>query len=240
MSLSFRPIGRFFVVQSKLIFNEMITIPEQSVKKISIALALYLTSLFAANTLGLKLMPFFFGWHLSVAVFSFPIVFLMTDVIGEIYGKSVAKLFVFAGFVSTALFVAYSLLSLAMPWSADGLWAHDSYNKIFGISVRIACASLVAFLIAEYQDVFSFFFFRTIWGEKLFWLRSLLSNIWSQLLDTVIFTLIAFVGVYPTGVLIRIIIPWWLYKVAMGALYTPFSYAGIYLLRPREIKNPNS
>jgi uncharacterized PurR-regulated membrane protein YhhQ (DUF165 family) len=68
-------------------------ISEKSFKKFVIALAVYLTSLFAANTLGLKLMPFFFGTHLSVAVFSFPIVFLTTDVIGEIYGKKAAKFF---------------------------------------------------------------------------------------------------------------------------------------------------
>src|SRR5438477_9097008 len=96
---------------------------EKSLRKISIALALYLTSLFAANTLGLKIMPFIFGSHLSVAVFSFPVVFLMTDVVGEVYGKSVAKFFVLAGFVSTALFIAYSFISLASPWSVDGEWA---------------------------------------------------------------------------------------------------------------------
>ena len=121
-----------------------------------------------------------------------------------------------------------------MPWSSDGLWAKVGYNQIFGVSVRIAAASLTAFIIAEYQDVFSFFFFRKKLGTGLFWLRSLLSNIWSQLLDTVIFMTVAFAGVYRTPVLINIIISWWLYKVAMGALYTPLSYIGIYLLRDKK------
>ncbi len=209
----------------------MIQFSEKSFKKILIALAIYLTSLFAANTLGLKIMPFIFGSHLSVAVFSFPVVFLMTDVIGEVYGKRVAKLFVLAGFLSTALFIAYSFLSLALPWSADGEWAKTGYNQIFGVSARIAIASLVAFLIAEYQDVLSFFFFRERLGIKLFWLRSFLSNLWSQLLDTVIFMVIAFAGVYPAPVLISIIVSWWLYKVAMGLFYTPLSYIGIRLLK---------
>lgn len=209
----------------------MIQLTEHSFKKLLIALAIYLTSLFAANTLGLKIMPFIFGSHLSVAVFSFPIVFLMTDVIGEVYGKRAAKFFVFAGFISTTLFIAYSFLSLAMPWSLDGEWAKQGYNQIFGISVRIAIASLTAFIIAEYQDVLSFFFFREKLGIKFFWLRSNLSNLWSQLLDTTIFMVIAFAGVYSTHTLISIIITWWLYKVAMGALYTPLSYVGIYLLK---------
>lgn len=212
----------------------MIQLTESAHKKLLIALALYLTSLFAANTLGLKIMPFIFHSHVSVAVFSFPIVFLMTDVIGEVYGKSTAKLFVLAGFISTALFIAYSFLSLAVPWSADGLWAKEGYNQIFGISVRIAVASLVAFLIAEYQDVFSFFFFKKRFGTRFFWLRSLLSNVWSQFFDSAIFMVIAFAGVYSNGTLISIIISWWLYKVAMGALYTPLSYIGLRLLRGKK------
>ena len=213
----------------------MMQLTEHSFKKFLIALALYLTSLFAANTLGLKIMPFIFGSHLSVAVFSFPVVFLMTDVIGEVYGKRAAKFFVLAGFISTALFIVYSFLSLAMPWSDDGQWARQGYNQIFGISLRMAIASLAAFLIAEYQDVFSFFFFRKKLGTRFFWLRSLLSNLWSQLLDSVIFMVIAFAGVYATKTLISIIISWWLYKVAMGALYTPLSYIGLSLLRDKKV-----
>ncbi len=215
----------------------MIQFTEHSFKKLLIALAIYLTSLFAANTLGLKIMPFIFGSHLSVAVFSFPIVFLMTDVIGEVFGKSAAKLFVLAGFISTALFIIYSFLSLAVPWSVDGEWAKQGYNQIFGISVRIAIASLVAFLIAEYQDVFSFFFFRKKLGARFFWLRSFLSNLWSQLLDSTIFMVIAFAGIYSTHTLISIIVSWWLYKVAMGTFYTPLSYIGIYFLRERHKKD---
>ncbi len=202
-----------------------------------IALAVYLASLFAANTLGLKIMPFLFGSHLSVGVFSFPVVFLMTDVIGEIYGKRIAKLFVLAGFIATALFILYSFLSLAAPWSVDGEWARQGYNQIFGISIRIAIASLTAFLIAEYQDVIAFFFFRDKLGTKNFWLRSNLSNLWSQLLDTVIFMTIAFAGIYQTRTLISIIITWWLYKVAMGLLYTPLSYVGLRLLRQNNETN---
>lgn len=219
--------------------KNMVNIPEHSFKKILIALAIYLTSLLAANTLGLKIMPFVFGSHLSVAVFSFPVVFLMTDIIGEVYGKKIAKFFVLAGFISTALFIAYSFLSLAMPWSSGGAWAKDGYNTIFGVSVRSAIASLVAFLIAEYQDVFSFFFFREKIGIKVFWLRSLLSNLWSQFFDSAVFMIIAFAGIYSFKMMIGIIISWWLYKVVMGFLYTPLSYLGIYLLKAKKYDNPS-
>jgi|SRR3989344_2151687 len=212
---------------------------ERDYKKILICLGIYLTSLFAANTLGLKIMPFLFGSHLTVAVFSFPIVFLMTDVIGEVYGKYWAKLFVRVGFISTALFIGYSFLSLSLPWAESGLWAKEGYNLIFGVSRRIALASLVAFIVAEYQDVLTFFFVRERIGAGLFWLRSLLSNLWSQLLDSAIFMTIAFAGVYPNKTLISIIITWWLYKVLMGLLYTPLSYLGIKILKGDSNASPN-
>jgi len=180
-------------------------------------------------------MPFLFNTHLSVAIFSYPVIFLMTDVIGEVYGKKMANNFVLAGVISIILFLFYSVVSSIMPWSADGLWVKDGYNQIFGLSVRFSIASLVAFVIAEYQDVFSFFYFKNKFGNKYFWLRSNLSNIWSQLLDSSIFMVIAYVGILPIEVIMLIIIPWWVYKVILGFLYTPLSYLGIYLLKEKKI-----
>lgn len=210
------------------------SLPEKTLHKILIALGIYLTSLIASNTLGMKIMPFLFDSHLSVGVFMFPVVFLMTDVIGELYGKRIAKLFVLAGVVSTVLWICYTFLSLAMPWANAEHWAHGSYETIFGLTARIAIASVIAFAIAEYQDVLSFFFFKAKFGARFFWLRSTLSNLWSQFLDTVIFMVIAFYGVYANDTLITLIITWWLFKVAMGFLYTPLSYAGLWLLKDKS------
>jgi len=209
----------------------MTHLSESAARKLLIALAIYITALLASNTLGLKIMPFLFDSHLSVGIFMFPFVFLMTDIVGEVYGKKIAKFFVLAGIVSTLLWIGFTFLSLAMPWSADGGWAMGSYETIFGVSLRIAIASIIAFAVAEYQDVISFFFFKRTVKEGGFWLRSNLSNLWSQFLDTVLFMGIAFYGVYETPVLLSLIVTWWLYKVAMGVLYTPLSYIGIRLLR---------
>ena len=203
-------------------------------KKILICLSLYITSLVAANTLGIKLMPFLFGTNMSVAIFSFPVVFMMTDVIGEVYGKKMAKFFVLAGFVSTVLFALYILLSQVMPWSANALWVKDGFNQVFSLSFRFSIASVLAFVIAEYQDVFAFFFFKKNVGSKHFWIRSNLSNVWSQFLDSAIFSFVAFIGVYSVPVIFSIIIPLWLYKVVMGFFYTPLSYLGIRLLRGKN------
>ncbi|MFA6353669.1 MAG: queuosine precursor transporter [Candidatus Paceibacterota bacterium] len=214
----------------------MQTLTEKDYKKILICLTLYITSLFAANTLGIKTMPFLFSTHLSVAVFSFPIVFIMTDVIGEVYGKKMANNFVFAGVISILLFLFYSFISDVAPWSQNSSWAKDSFSTIFGISARFSIASIVAFIIAEYQDVLSFFFLKKKIGEKQFWLRSNLSNVWSQFFDSAIFILIAFVGTgrYSGKDMLLMIIAWWIYKVFMGFLFTPLSYLGIRLLRGKQ------
>src|SRR5207247_631599 len=121
--------------------------------------------------------------------------------------------------------------STITPWAKEAIWAKASYNTIFGLSARFSIASVIAFVIGEYQDVIAFFFFKKKTGSKHFWLRSNLSNIWSQFFDTIIFMSIAFVGVYPLSTIIKIIIPWWIFKVLMGVLYTPLSYLGIYLLK---------
>jgi uncharacterized integral membrane protein (TIGR00697 family) len=208
----------------------MPTLFPRDYRNILIALAIYITSLIAANTLGIKIMPMPLGLHLSVGVFMFPVVFIMTDVIGEIYGKQMAKYFVYAGILSTALFLAYNLISVATPWAAEGAWAQSSYDTIFGVSARFSIASLIAYAVGEYQDVLSFFFVKARIG-KWFWLRSTLSNVWSQLFDTVLFMTIALYGVYPTPVLLKLMVSWWLFKIAMGILYTPLSYLGLYILR---------
>lgn len=208
---------------------------DSALKRLLIALAIYITSLIAANTLGaFKIMPFLFDSHLSIGVFMFPVVFLMTDVVGEVYGKKVAKFFVLAGIAATLFFIAYNVISMLAPWAPDALWAKESYEQIFGLSLRISIASVIAFAVAEYQDVISFFFFKKRFAGKGFWVRSNLSNLWSQFLDTVLFMGIAFYGVYETPVLISLIFTWWLYKVVMGFFYTPLAYVGIKLLRGKS------
>ena len=202
-------------------------------KKLFIALTIYLTALFASNTLGIKLMPFLFGTHLSTAIFVFPFVFLMTDVVGEVYGKKTSRLFVLAGFISMVFFTIVNLISNIMPNSPD-FTMRAEYDSIFYMSLRFTLASLIAFVVGEYQDVFSFFFLKAKLGGKHFWLRSNLSNLWGQLIDSTIWAMIAFVGVYPLKTIIMIILPWWLFKFGMGIIYTPLSYLGIRLLKEKS------
>ncbi len=199
-------------------------------RKLLAAFTLYITALFASNTVGIKIMPFFFGTHLSTAIFAFPLVFLTTDVVGEVYGKAHARAFVLFGFVSLIIFLSFNALSNVMPVSPDFLMP-EAYDQIFGLSLRFTFASLIAYIAGEYQDVLSFFFLRAKTGGRFFWLRSNLSNCWGQAVDTVLWYSIAFIGVYPLKTIILMMIPWWAFKVGAGVLYSPLSYVGIWLLR---------
>lgn len=204
---------------------------ERDIILIAICLSIYLTSLLAANTLGIKLMPFLFGTHLSVSIFFFPFVFIGTDVIGEVFGKKIAKGFVYAGIVSTALFILYTFLSNIFSWSEAAFWVKGGYGQVFDLSLRMAVASLVAFAVGEYQDFLIFWKVTDKLGKKMFWLRSLFSNVWSQFLDTGLFMIIAFAGVYTPHQILLMSIPWWIYKVCMGFVYTPLSYGMINILK---------
>ncbi len=194
--------------------------------KILIALTIYITAIFMSNLLGLKTMPFLFGTHISFAVFTLPFVFITTDVIGKVYGKALAKQFVFLGFFSLTVWTLFSLFADILPWSSS---TYDrigvAYDSVFSLSIRVALASLSAFLISEYLDVLIFFRYKH--QKRSFWMASLASNVVSQLIDTGVFMLVAFYWVFDLEKILMMSIPWWIYKVSMGVLYMPFSYLAL-------------
>ena len=129
--------------------------------KLLFVLTIYITAIFMSNLLGLKTMPFFFGTHISFAVFTLPFVFITTDITGKIYGKELAKKFVFLGFLALCIWTLFSLFADMIPWSSH-TYARigDAYDQIFSLSIRVAIASLLAFSLSEYLDVLVFFRFK--------------------------------------------------------------------------------
>jgi queuosine precursor transporter len=110
-----------------------------------------------------------------------------------------------------------------LPWSPSTYGRiGTAFDTIFSLSIRIALASLVAFIVSEYLDVLVFFRFRQ--DMRTFWIASFVSNLISQFLDTTIFMIIAFYGVFSDERILMMALPWWLYKVTMGFLYSPISY----------------
>ncbi len=188
------------------------------------ALAIYIAAIFASNLLGMKTISFFFGTHLSVAVFFLPIIFITTDIVGQVYGRDMSKRFVFAGFLALIFFTLGNLLTEVLPWSSATYDRIGSaYDTIFSLSWRVSIASLLAYFLSEYIDVIVFFTVKKF--TKNFFIASTLSNIVSQAIDTAVFMTIAFAGVFSPEKILMMAIPWWIYKVLGGLMYTPISYS---------------
>jgi len=152
--------------------------------------------------------------------------FLATDMLSENYGKKVARKGVFIGFFT--LIAATLLMNLALffrPAPSD--FAHSHLKEIFGVMPRIAGASLIAYGLSQFHDVWAYHFWKTKFPRtRAIWLRNNASTMVSQLIDTVVFTFAAFLGVFPLQTVIQILITTYIMKWIVAILDTPFIYWG--------------
>jgi len=166
-------------------------------------------------------------FFVPAGVLAYSITFLCTDIVGEAYGKESARRIVFGGFV--ALVIVMLLTQLSLVWPAAPFWDnHDGFGSVLGTTQRIIMASLVAYVISQFTDVWIFARLRTATNGRFLWLRNNLSTAISQLIDSVIFIVIAFYGVMP---IFELIIGQWVIKLIIAALDTPLVYAGVAVLR---------
>ena len=149
--------------------------------------------------------------------------FLVTDIINENHSKKDAQKAVWIGFfvlISTTIIMQITLLFI--PHESDFL--SDHITAIFSFLPRIALASLIAYLISQNHDVWFFDKLKKQYKEKHLWIRNNLSTITSQLIDNLLFTLIAFIGVFSWDIIFQIFITSMIMKVIVAAFDTPFLY----------------
>ena len=194
--------------------------------------ALYITGMIVVNTVGSKIISLF-GVRVSVGIFFMPVLFLVTDIVGEVKGHEHAT-----------LFVRYSIIMLVILFAVTGLFIkiaphpswqlQEQYQQIFGMSMRMSLASLVSFAVSQTVDVNIFLLFKKLSNGRMLWLRNNLSTMTSQFIDTVIFMFIAFYHMTPTftaAYVFSLIIPYWLFKVLFALIDTPFCYLGVQWLK---------
>jgi queuosine precursor transporter len=189
------------------------------------------------------------NFDLSAGVLLWPVVFIMTDIINEYYGKRGVKFLSWlgAGLIAYAYFMFYGSIKLvSADWWAGSQVARGvtdmnaSYNGIFGQGMGIIIGSLAAFLFAQLLDVMIFHRIKAITGEKWLWLRSTGSTLFSQLADTFIVTSIAFYF-YPMLVkgngepwsinqLLTVCTGGYLYKFTVAVIMTPVIYGVHHLI----------
>ncbi|MEX1298571.1 MAG: queuosine precursor transporter [Desulfotignum sp.] len=150
--------------------------------------------------------------------------FLVTDILSEMYGKKQARKAVFIGLFSlVAMTVLMNLALFFTPASDD--FAQDSLAVIFGFMPRIAAASLLAYLVSQMHDVWAYDFWRKRFPAlRLIWLRNNASTMVSQFIDSTVFTVLAFWGVFSPEVLVQIFWTTYLLKWVVGLADTPFIY----------------
>ena len=111
-------------------------------------------------------------------------------------------------------------------------------KNIFSIMPRIAFASLLAYLVSQHHDVWSFHFWKDKYpGKKWLWLRNNFSTMISQLIDSLIFTFVAFWGIYEGNVLWEILLTTYFLKVLVALADTPFVYWATHLFENGKIRS---
>ena len=211
-------------------------------RKRDLLFALFVASMVMVNTLGTKITTIL-GVRVSVGIFFVPVLFLTTDIIGEVFGRKEASRFV--NMATIMLVLLFVMMSVCIAIKPNESWdMQEQYATVFGSSMRMTIASLISFVVAQQLDVFMFSLWGKITKGKHLWIRNNMSTIVSQLIDTTIFEFIAFWHLTPkftTSYIFSLILPYWLFKVVFALLDTPFCYLGVWWLSgKRTIKSEES
>ncbi|NJX16728.1 queuosine precursor transporter [Tamlana crocina] len=205
--------------------------------------ALFITSLVVSNLIFQK----FFYWYpfdveifgsklfeISVGVLPYPITFLITDLISEIYGKKRANDVVVTGIFASLFSLLIIYVASVVPatsWSYvnDGL-----FSKVFGNSAIAVFASMLTYLFAQFIDIQIYHFWKRLTKGKHLWLRNNFSTWFSQFVDTftIVFLLCSF-GIIEWENFKGLLVSGFLFKVIVAACDTPLLYLGVYLFKKR-------
>ncbi|MDA3906365.1 MAG: queuosine precursor transporter [Bacteroidales bacterium] len=201
-------------------------------------LAIFLASLVTSNLIFQKFFTWTpFGWHifeLSVGILPYPITFIVTDIISEIYGKKRANQVVLIGFVASAFTLGIVILAdyvSATSWSPIN---DVVFSQVFGFTFIAVGASMVAYLTAQLIDVQLFHFWKKLTNGKHLWLRNNGSTFASQFIDTflVLFILCSF-GVIEWKLFWALFVNGFLFKILVAFLDTPLVYLSVWIFRKK-------
>lgn len=170
-----------------------------------------------------------FGMEMTLGNVLFASSFLATDILSEVYGKKEADKAVWLGIAATVAFIVISLCwSVYIPSENDVSW--KNIHTVFSQTPRVMCASLVAYVVSELLDVW---FYHKWWDfttmkcndkKKFLWLRNNVSTLSAQLINTAVFTVLAFWKTYDFKTLVSIAISSYIIFIFTSLLDTPFVY----------------
>jgi uncharacterized integral membrane protein (TIGR00697 family) len=200
--------------------------------------SMFIAALVASNLIFQK----FFYWNpfgiyrfeLSVGILPYPITFLITDIISEIYGKKKANQVVIAGIFASFFSMLIVLIANYTSAIDSSPINNETFNKVFGLSPIAVLASMMAYLFAQFIDIRIFHFWKRKTNGKHLWLRNNFSTFSSQFIDTftVVFLLCSF-KILPWNMFTSLLISGFLFKILIALLDTPILYGIIYLFKKR-------
>jgi uncharacterized integral membrane protein (TIGR00697 family) len=197
-----------------------------------VIVALYVTSLITANTVAVKVLEVG-PWVTDAGLITFPIAYIVGDVLTEVYGYAAARRVIWLGFICNLIAVGTFQLAGALPaessWQNQGAW-----DTIFGSTPRILLASFCAYLIGEFANSYVLARMKVLTDGRWLWTRTIGSTIVGQGLDSLVFVFIAFGGAFPGAVIQDMLITNWVLKTAYEAMMTPVTYLVVGKLKQVE------
>ena len=197
---------------------------------------IFIASLVTCNLIANKFVTVDLGFKVfivSAGILPYPLTFLVTDLISELYGQRKANLVVFSGFIASMFVLLFLWLGSQFEAIPGSIVNDSTYNSVFQNAWRLIAASMVAYLFAQFVDVRIFHFWKKLTNGKHLWLRNNGSTVASQLVDTTLVICILFVGVWETDQILLAIRDGWLFKMLMALIDTPIIYGIIHLLKGR-------
>lgn len=196
--------------------------------------ALFITALVSCNLIANKFIEVNLGFKvfvISAGVLPYPITFLITDILSEIYGRRRTNQVVTAGFFASffVLFILY--LGSSFPAIETSPVNNEQYEAVFQNSGRIILASMLAYLVAQFIDIHIYHFWKKQTKGRHLWLRNNFSTIFSQLMDTIMVTAVIFYGNAELGFITNLILDGWFFKVLCAFADTAIIYLLVFLIK---------
>ena len=197
------------------------------------------------SSINEKIIPFYEPSPIALGTILFASTFLCTDILSEYYGKEKARTNVLIGFCSFFLMTILMLVTIGIQ-PAEGEWVsmvQDSLAILFTPMTSIFVASMIAYLISQYFDIWFFNYLKTISSNKLLWLRNNVSTAVSSLIDNTIFSIFAWIILNPnpfplSDVIMTFILGVYLLRVFIALLDTPFIYLAKYFIPQEKNSSP--
>jgi uncharacterized integral membrane protein (TIGR00697 family) len=173
-------------------------------------------------------------FELSVGILPYPITFLITDLISEIYGKRAANRVVTAGIFASFFSMGILLVSDIVPAMESSPIDDATFTKVFSLSPLAVLASMIAYLLAQFVDIRIYHFWKKLTKGKMLWLRNNFSTFASQFLDTFsVILLLSIFGILPWDLFYGLVLSGFIFKVLVAALDTPLLYLFVWMFRKK-------